>query len=164
MKKTIITTLAIAGLGTLGIVAIAQTQGPGGFEPSERFERMDVNGDGVLNQADRDARKAERFASADTNGDNLVSQDEFIAGMEAERERRRAERQARMFEKADADGDGFITAEEHAAVKAPKRMAKMFKRADANGDGEITADEHAAFAEKMKDRRGKRKGRHGGER
>lgn len=47
------------------------------------FARMDVNNDGKIDQADRDARhearRAEMFAKLDTNGDGSISSQEFMA-------------------------------------------------------------------------------------
>lgn len=43
------------------------------------WNRMDVNHDGKIDAADRDARLSERFAELDTNHDGVISKDEFLA-------------------------------------------------------------------------------------
>lgn len=45
----------------------------------EAWTRLDVNKDGKLDPADRDAKMAEMFASIDTNHDGAISRDEFLA-------------------------------------------------------------------------------------
>lgn len=70
-----------------------------------RFDRADVNGDGVLDATDREARKA---AAVDET-----------EGKQGQRDVRGARKEglkamARMFEKADADGSGEVSFEEFA--------------------------------------------------
>jgi hypothetical protein len=43
------------------------------------WQRMDVNKDGRIDQADRDARLGQRFDAIDTNHDGMISRDEFVA-------------------------------------------------------------------------------------
>ena len=51
------------------------------------FALLDVNGDGVINSADRDALVAKEFAKLDTNGDGVISLDEFKAAHQPRPER-----------------------------------------------------------------------------
>lgn len=45
----------------------------------QRFSRMDVNGDGVITQEDRQQRGARHFDKADTNKDGQLSKEEYMA-------------------------------------------------------------------------------------
>ena len=63
---------------------------------AERFAQMDVNRDGYLDRADREARMQERrakwFSDADSNRDGQISRGEY----DAAHAKRMAERQQRM--------------------------------------------------------------------
>ena len=182
MKKIITIALGSAAL-VIGGTAVAQQSGMMGGDmtraeaqtkASERFAKMDVNGDGQLDPADREARMRERFDETDTSGNGELSFAEVTAAREARkemREERRAERGERsgmrgerrgmrghrggggrmgerMMERADTDNSGSVSqAEFNAAALA------RFDRADANGDGTITADERRA----MRGQRGERR-------
>ncbi|GGD11353.1 hypothetical protein GCM10011342_20190 [Aquisalinus flavus] len=78
------------------------------------FDRLDRNGDGFIDSADRPRIKAaqakfdEAFASledADVNGDGRISKSEML------------DAPAPMFEKGDIDGDKVLTAEELSALR-----------------------------------------------
>lgn len=95
MAAAILAGGAIAGLA---VVSPAQAERYGGL-----FERLDRNGDGVVEQSELDARRAEAFDKLDTDGNDSVSRDEFMAG------------ESRAMKRFDANGDGSITREEVAA-------------------------------------------------
>ena len=148
MKHSILTlylsALALAGSG----VALAQAQPTSQAQPVERGERtitlaamqergermsarMDVNGDGVLDQADRAARQADRFAKLDADGDGEVSRAEIEAAREAHAEQRRERRAARLtarqdtgradrFATLDTDGSGGLSQDEWTAAQAKR--------------------------------------------
>ncbi|WP_284124124.1 EF-hand domain-containing protein [Parerythrobacter aestuarii] len=131
------------------------------------FAKMDANGDGVLSEADREAKMAERFAQMDTDGDGVLSRTEFAAAHEAMRDKRAERREARaerrannpggermgrhggrhhgqggpggMIRAADANGDGQVT-------KAELQTAALarFDKADTDGDGTVTREERRA--------------------
>lgn len=143
------------------------------------WTRLDVNKDGVLNQADREAKMAEMFDKIDTNHDGSISKAEFMehhkkmmdgpgwqgkgrdgaAGMMPPPPPGAglgmmmgpgAHRLHEMAEKADTNHDGTITrAEFDAAAKA------RFDAADTNHDGTLTAAERRAAWKQMR-------GGHGG--
>jgi len=152
------------------------------------FAKLDVNGDGVLNSADRDAMVAKRFAKLDTNGDGVLSLDEFKAahdrgpdggpgkwgkgpgGPGGPGEGHMGKRGHRgpghdgfggpgMMDKlADTNKDGQITAAEFKAA-ALARFDKM----DANHDGVVTPQERKAAMQQMRERWKDARGDRGGE-
>src|SRR5690606_28300302 len=92
---------------------------------AQAFERLDANGDGRLDAADREARHQARFDRLDANGDGAISREEF-ATIRAERgdgprAERRSLRRAPVVTRgpaapmrglrhnADADNDGIVT-------------------------------------------------------
>jgi Ca2+-binding EF-hand superfamily protein len=58
-----------------GAITWAQAQA----QADALWQRMDVNKDGRIDQADRDARLGQRFDAIDTNHDGMISRDEFVA-------------------------------------------------------------------------------------
>lgn len=98
MKRCLILALAVVSLGASSAVA-------GGERAQRWFDRLDTNQDGVISQAEVNARQAERFAKIDANGDGVISLEEYSARAQA------------MFAKADADGNGEITRDEFIAAK-----------------------------------------------
>jgi Ca2+-binding EF-hand superfamily protein len=118
------------------------------------FDRMDLNKDGRLDRADREAMHAkmaaDMFDSTDANHDGTISRDEWNAGaakLAAMHGRGRPMmRHMAMMADADADGDRAISRDEF-----QKRALEHFDRADANHDGTISAAEreqaHAAMRE-----------------
>lgn len=172
--------LILAGGALLaGTVAIAQPMGDRGERgpmtrnavierTTEAFDKMDVNQDGVLSEADRDARLRQHFAEADTDGDGVLSEAEFTAAHEQMRAKRHERRQARaerrgggqmmrrggrgghggpgaMLRRADANGDGQVTRDE-----AQTAALARFDRADSDGDGTVTRDERRAAMQAMR--------------
>lgn len=125
-----------------------------------RFEMMDANDDGTLNEGDKAAMLAKRFAAIDTDKNGSVSQAEFMAAHDMRGERRADRREKRMehrkmgkdhkreggrdgrmdiMARADSNGDKAISQPEFRAA-AEARFAK----ADTNKDGSITPDERKA--------------------
>jgi hypothetical protein len=125
-----------------------------------RFEMMDANADGTLNEGDKTAMLAKRFAAIDTDKNGAISQAEFMAAHDMRGERRADRREKRMehrkmgkrhereggrdgrmdiMARADSDGDKAISQPEFRAA-AEARFAK----ADTNKDGSITPDERKA--------------------
>lgn len=133
---------------------------------AKHFEQMDVNKDGKLDRADREAMHArmaaEMFDRADTNKDGMISRDEWtagaarFAGMQREQRehggmgigmRGRPMMMKHMDMMADADGDRAISRQEFEA-----RALQHFDRVDTNKDGKITADERAQAHAAMRER------------
>jgi Ca2+-binding EF-hand superfamily protein len=133
------------------------------------FARMDANNDGVLDAADRDARKAQRgerraqrlqarFDKLDADKDGAISRAEFDAPRERVAKNARAGKRfghrghrfggfaARGLFKAD--GDKSMTQAEFTAA-----ALERFDRADANGDGTVTRAERREAFKALRDQR-----------
>lgn len=143
MRKFVTLSLAAGALIGAGGVAHAQAEEAPALtraqveqRSAEAFARIDANGDGVLNQADRAARRQERFARLDADGSGEVDN--------ADREARRKAAFARL----DADGSGAISFEEFSAVRerrGPGPVARFGARAaDTDRDGTVTQAEFAS--------------------
>lgn len=156
MRKPI--TLALAATAALVAAGAAQAQ-PAPRAPATRaeaeqrlaevFGRMDRNGDGVLDAADRAAARRAAFDAIDADNDGAISFAEFEARRAGPREAR-AERAPgeRGFGRrggpgalglaraADADNDGVVTRDEFTAAALAR-----FDRADADRDGTISREE-----------------------
>jgi len=80
----------------------------------------------------------QRFEQLDANGDGFLDQEELSAmrgGMRGPGGPGGSDRAARMM-RSDADGDGKISREE-----APPPLSQRFDQLDADGDGFLTPDE-----------------------
>jgi Ca2+-binding EF-hand superfamily protein len=90
-------------LGVAMLIAAASTvlanEGKGRW-----FDRLDTNGDGVIDEAEMDARQTARFNEKDANGDGMISKEEFNARAQS------------RFSRVDEDGNGEITKEEFTAA------------------------------------------------
>jgi Ca2+-binding EF-hand superfamily protein len=172
MRKFFAFSLAAAVL-TAGGAASAQTERGGTLtrdqaqqRAAEAFARMDVNGDGVIDQADREARRQQMFDRLDANRDGSISREEFAA----QRERRgeaRAESgtgKERGFARRGMRGPGGMRpgAEARGPINQEQFVAsalERFDRIDANNDGTISAEERRAAREQMRTmRRDRRQG------
>lgn len=114
------------------------------------FERIDANGDGVLDAEELRTARRDAFKRADTDGDGFVTGDEVqqlgdvrgdvsrvrrgvLGGGIA---RRRMPDADDALRRLDADRDGRISESEFVEAENP-----LLERFDANGDGEISRDE-----------------------
>ncbi len=143
----------------------SRRNGPGGREGrGNRFEdfearlmEFDADGDGMLNEEERDAmansfrqRMIDRF---DADGDGIVSiEEQFAARRESMLNSRRGQRMRDQF---DADGDGTLNEEELAAMNAEiasreaERMAEIVSEYDLDGDGEMSLEETVAMQDQQ---------------
>ena len=98
MKRCLILTTAL-------LLISASSAFAHGDKAGRWFDRLDTNKDGIITQAEMEARGAERFAKIDANGDGMISAEEFSA------------RAKTHFTRADKDGNGEITKQEFIAAK-----------------------------------------------
>ena len=99
--------MVLAGLlvaSTAPAVALAQGA-------ARIFERMDRNGDGVVEAAEVQEMRAEMFGKLDADGDGFVTKAETEEAKGRFRERLTGSRQT-LFERSDADGDGKVSRDE----------------------------------------------------
>jgi Ca2+-binding EF-hand superfamily protein len=111
---------------------------PGG---ENRFNRLDANGDGTIDQTEAPQRphrsrahaKA-RLAEWDADGSGDISAEEFPGPLD-------------HFDRMDSDGDGFLSIEElRAGMPGPPRGAG-FAGDDADLDGMVSLDEFSGTEE-----------------
>lgn len=136
-------TLTLVGLCmALTAPANAQMALPGDSFPA--FNRIDENGDGVVNREEADRVRNLMFARLDGNSDGVISTNEVIARQDLMQMRSelRQSRLALTAARLDSDADGAITPEEFDA------LPDFFALLDANSDGSITEDE----VQQMRDR------------
>ncbi|GAA0267323.1 hypothetical protein GCM10009127_03730 [Alteraurantiacibacter aestuarii] len=70
---------------------------------TSQFERLDINDDGALSEADRDAARQARFARFDTDGNGMIDMSEF----DSARENRKDMREERMAAREERRGPGI---------------------------------------------------------
>lgn len=141
MRKLIFAATVLAALTAVG--AQAKPGGGGGRH------NPDSNGDGVVTRAEVEANVAQRFARMDINKDGKVDK----ADREAAQKQREAKRGARRGGQPggpDADGDGALSLDE-----MKRAAMQRFDRVDSDRDGKLTAAERdAARAARGERRRG----------
>jgi Ca2+-binding EF-hand superfamily protein len=147
------TTVAIALMMVLAGTQAFGAEGNGRKRDGEMrkklIEKFDKDGDGQLNEAEREAAKA---------------------AMEARRDKEDGQFRDKLLKRFDADGDGKISdAEREAAKEArPDRggkgdgqlREKIMEKFDKNGDGELNEEERAALKAFREEHQGKREGMH----
>lgn len=103
----------------------------------------DVDGDGIITEAEIEVKKAERFEAADASGDGALSPEELIAMEAAIREEARQVQAlahaSEVVTRMDDNRDGLLQAEELEA-RTP-RLAPLFDQFDTNNDGGISQAE-----------------------
>lgn len=112
-----------------------------GRHGAQRFQKMDIDGDGVLSPAElqqgrssrRGAARKQGFEKVDANGDGTIQSNEFRGGADA-------------FAKLDSNGDGNLSAEELKSGRGqgtrPGRGGRdVFGRLDTNQDGKLDRGE-----------------------
>ncbi|MET0248933.1 MAG: calcium-binding protein [Sphingobium sp.] len=163
------------GGGRGGIMMMADANKDGTITKAEltaalnaRFAKMDVNGDGQITQADRDARRAQRmearFTALDADRNGQISKAEFTAGHQARMDKRAEAgkgegRKGHHFRGGHRGGKGMMggwggKGGKDGVVTKAQFMAgpiAMFDRADTNKDGKVTAQEMTAAREAMRE-------------
>ena len=183
MRKLTISLLAGATVLAASGAALAQdrparnadtTRAAAEQHAAAAFTRMDANGDGKVDAADREARHKAHFNRIDADGNGAVSYEEFSA-QHGKRDGRRAGRGDRpegermgmrggmrgshmmgMRGTADADKDGTLTQAEFTAAALAR-----FDAADADKNGTVTAAERKAQRDQMRSQWRERRGQQG---
>lgn len=142
MAGTAVYAAAPAGPGKTADMTRAQVVAQAG----EMWTKMDVNADGVVNQADRDARRAQMFDRMDTNKDGSISRDEFNAAHPADGSgHHRMHGRAMGHEGMKGHGQMGEGRMGHGHMRGGMKMGKMMLHmADANKDGSVTRAEFDA--------------------
>jgi hypothetical protein len=164
--------VAVAAPQMAGHMQADMTRAQAQTMAAEHFAKMDANGDGKLDSADRAARQAKIFDRIDADHNGSISRDEFAA-MHAQRGERGGERagvgrqgmmggdhggrgrhgmhggmggRGMMLGKmVDTNNDGTITQAEFTAA-----ALAHFDKADADHNGTVTAAERKAAFDAMK--------------
>jgi len=124
------TLIALAVSAALPGIALAATgEDNGDKHMKDRFDRLDKDGNGRVDQEEFKAGGEILFARMDVDGDGVITMAEL-------EEHERAERIAKRFERMDADSDGKVTTDEFAQAGA-----KLFQRLDENEDGYLSKGE-----------------------
>lgn len=153
MKKTTLA-MSAAVLAMAGTAVYAAAPGQNAdmtraqvtAKAGEMWAKMDVNSDGVINQADREARRTQRFDQMDTNKDGSISRAEFNAAHPADgsgHHRMHGQNMGHEGMKGhDQMGGGRMG---HGHRDGGMKMGKMMlQMADANKDGSVTRAEFDA--------------------
>lgn len=144
-----------AGFAVTGVAAQEQGQQR---EGRMTFEVLDLDGDGMITEAELAAAGEARFTELDLDGDGALSAEELAARAEA----RMAERIAAMIDRVDENGDGLIQPGEMAG-RGPD-PARFLERFDTDGDGAVSVEEFDTARAAHEGRRhggGKHGDRHG---
>ena len=166
-RSLLLSSLSFGALVALSLAAPAARADDGDAAPRGLRARIDTNGDGQIDDAEREAARAafrakmlERF---DTNHDGQIDDAERAAAREARegqggRRGHRGHRGRRgramraighqlMLERFDADHSGRLDATECQAVKA-----EALARFDQDGDGRLERGERRAMGQQLRER------------
>lgn len=166
MRKTLTLSLAALALCAGGAAAAQNaTQVPergsmrGAEQTRERaemrathmFARLDVNQDGQISSADREALANQRFDAADADGDGTISREEFAAIRENRQERmgERRERRAEMRAQAgqrSAEGGERMARRDGRRGGAMRGARGLLRAADADANGAVSQEEFVSAA------------------
>src|SRR5690606_27882965 len=113
-----------------------------GHHGAKHFEKLDVDGDGQITQAEFQNAAAERITAADSDGDGAVTPEEMKQHMKS----KHAEHKAAFMAKLDANGDGELSREE-----ASRMPEEKFTKLDTDGNGSLSEAELAAGKRAHKD-------------
>src|SRR5262245_27164870 len=148
--------------------AAASAAEPGnGPQPDRIFQKLDLNGDGIVDKSELDAARRAAFERADNDHDGYITEDEAQSLLQQLRAQgaagqrplyrgrmasRKPAEQANAIARFDADGDGRVSEAEFMEFVHP--FGAMF---DANGDGKITKEEVDQAREALRQGEGQRR-------
>lgn len=146
MKK-LVCWLAVSGFAAVAMPAMAQTGSAAqrGDFAERMFNRMDVNGDGIVTRKEFTDYSNKRFDELDTNHDGKITREEMAAARDKAR-KKIGELFNQRFAAADANHDGALSRDE--AQQMPG-IARHFGEIDANHDGKVTRDEIRDYIAKI---------------
>lgn len=130
-------------MGIEGDITRAQAQ----EKAAEMFDRMDANKDGLLNDADRDARMGQMFDALDADKNGAISREEFMAahsGMHGHGDMKMGgdEHAGHEMKMDGMKGSMKPMGGGHGGMHGMHGMRDMMlKMADKNNDGAISATE-----------------------
>lgn len=115
------------------------------------FERLDKNGDGVVEKAEYDVFRVRGFERLDTDKDGRIT----AAEVEAIAKKRNwdDQRRERMMRRIGITTPQGISKDEYLARKS------VFERVDVDANGKVTMTEVETFVEKVKDRKAAKQGK-----
>lgn len=105
------------------------------------FNEADINGDGIVDEAEIDAVAAVDFDAMDFNDDRVVTIEDVHNEAQGEPEDAARNLDLASHLPYDGDGDGGITPQEYEAYLDAELLAKM----DKTGDGQIGFDEYRTY-------------------
>lgn len=119
------------------------------------FEKLDKNGDEVIEKVEFDAPRVKIFERIDKDKDGRITLEEVevVADKRAKRAGWSEEKKARWVAHLGVTSPQGVTEEEFLAHKS------AFTRIDADGDGKLTVTEVTAYTDKQAERRAKRAAR-----
>ena len=163
-------------LGAVVSVAIGTAQAEPDGRPcglrQKMLEKFDADGDGVLNEAERQSARQGRaqkmIEEFDTDSDGKLDEDELVAALEKGPHGGRGHRRGPRFGpmhghmppgligKFDTDGDGKLSEEERdAAHKAMQQRRQQFlEKFDTDKDGALSKEEREAVRKTMAEKFG----------
>lgn len=166
MQKFTITVLGLAlCISASSLMAQEDGEKKNDFR-NKLLEKYDKDGDGKLNEAEREAARAEFSKQApETKPQDAPTRNRARIDGDRREGRRggfnREEMEARRAEfmkRYDKDGDGEINEEERAAMREEfekrreEARAEMLKQYDKDGDGEMSEEERTAAREDMRNK------------
>lgn len=96
MKKLLM--LTAAGFILQAAPALADNHA-GGHKKADMFEKHDINGDGVISEAEFLENAKKKFKEKDANSDGSISKEEAKAGRKAMKEKYKEKREERKAKK-----------------------------------------------------------------
>lgn len=128
----------------------------------DKFESMDSNGDGYLDQNEITQKYEQKFDEMDADGDGNVTEEEWAnhmqekkrsmgdrmkswVGMDDDKKQKMMDKHKQKFERHDENGNGVVSRDEFMSAHQ-----QMMQKADMDGDGRISQQEFEQMHKDMK--------------
>lgn len=159
-------------MALMGAASIAQAQGPGGRGGSreEMIKKYDKDGDGQLNEEERNTMREEmqqqgggKQGEGQQRGGERLSAADLIAKFDAdadgkldatEVEAMMKEQQSRMQSQQGRRGGPNTQGGQRSGPQGGASREEMLKKYDKDGDGQLSEEERAEMRKDMQSRRG----------